>query len=210
MTPRLNAIVRVLPRCKTFCDVGCDHGYIALAAAERKLCENLVITDVSAPSLKKAETLLRRHGISYKSFVTDGLDGVDNVDCAAICGMGGYEILSILERSKPETLVLQPMRDVVAVRDYLAKNGYTVEKDFIVKSQGKFYDIIRATRSGCEVLSERRRLFGLNDQQANADFSEYLKIWAKKLKQITERQTVKNAEDVRKLQIIGELIDEGF
>ena len=81
MNKRLETIYQSLAPCKKLADVGCDHGYIADAMLSRGKAERAVISDISAPSLKKAADLLERnHPGRYTAVVCDGLKGVDS-DC---------------------------------------------------------------------------------------------------------------------------------
>ena len=58
MNKRLEIIFSEIAACSSFADVGCDHGYIAKAVLDSGKCDDVIISDISAPSLKKAEKLL--------------------------------------------------------------------------------------------------------------------------------------------------------
>ena len=58
---RLSTICGALTPCDSFADVGCDHGYCTLYMLENGLCRTACISDISAPSLAKAEKLLLRY-----------------------------------------------------------------------------------------------------------------------------------------------------
>lgn len=58
MTARLDELFRLLPPCRKFADVGCDHGYIAARMLASGKCERLVVSDISMKSLDKARALL--------------------------------------------------------------------------------------------------------------------------------------------------------
>ena len=127
MTDRLNKIFNAIPKTKTFADVGCDHGYIAKEMLDSGKCEVAIISDVSAKCLKKAETLLNDYVLENKAIpiVSDGFKQLPKVDTALIAGMGGREIISIIEGAKslPETLILQPMKNCQEVRTLLLHKG---------------------------------------------------------------------------------------
>ena len=119
---RLEVICSRLPRCRVLADVGCDHGYATAYALRSGLCGRAYACDVSAASLKKAETLLQEEIAAGRCVpvCTDGLDGVSDADCVLIAGMGGEEIVGILSRVPlPERFVLQPMRNTEKVRRFL-------------------------------------------------------------------------------------------
>ena len=89
ISQRLNIIFSHIPNCQKFADVGCDHGYISLKMLQNFKCKSLIFSDVSAPSLEKATTLLADYK-NAKGILCDGLDKVDtDCDCVLIAGMGG-------------------------------------------------------------------------------------------------------------------------
>ena len=150
-TDRIAAIIDFIPACKTLADVGCDHGFVAAAAAKK--ADRVYATDISEECLAKAR--LNCMGLNNVVFVlSDGLDGVERVDCAVICGMGGKLIAEILSRIdyKPY-LVLGPQKNVDSLRAFLSKSGYEIVRDEVVKDGRKFYDIICA-RGGRQTLDE--------------------------------------------------------
>ena len=92
MTKRLQTIFANLPACKSFADVGCDHGFIAKEMIESNKCLNVTVSDISADSLNKAKKLLKKYidqGIAH-AICTDGLNGINPItECVLIAGMGG-------------------------------------------------------------------------------------------------------------------------
>ena len=144
LTLRLKTIISHLDKCKTFADVGCDHGYVAEAMLSEGKCDFAYVTDVSAVCLKKAEGLLSRtQKGKFEPIVTDGLKNVPKVDQVLIAGMGGELICDILHGADflPERLVLQPMKNADKVRNCVIKLGYRLIKDYTFKDV-KYYDLI--------------------------------------------------------------------
>ncbi len=148
MTERLTIIFNHIKKCKTFADIGCDHGYISLAMLKENKAEKVVFSDISEKCLEKATALLLPFIKDNRALgvVSDGFNKIGKVDSALIAGMGGEEIVSIINSAEvlPETLIVQPMKNADRVRSTLIKKGYKIEKDFTFKSQGKFYDLIVA------------------------------------------------------------------
>ena len=166
MTERLAFIFNEIPDCEIFSDVACDHGYIARAMLEENKCKLAYVSDISAKSLNKAETLLAEfiNNGRAQSFVSDGFDNVPKASVALIAGVGGTLITDMLERASkadklPETLVLQPMKHCDKVRRVAVGLGYAVVKDFTVKADGQFYDII-VLKKGKDELTEEETEFG--------------------------------------------------
>ena len=99
MTDRLNVIFSALPPCKTFADVGCDHGYCSEYMLRNSLCEKAILSDISKGSLAKAEALLAEYIADGRaiSVLGDGFFGVpSDTEEVLIAGMGGSEIVDIL------------------------------------------------------------------------------------------------------------------
>ena len=212
LSSRLKKIVELLPTCELLADVGCDHGMVGMTALLQNKAKKVIFIDISQPSLKKAEILAKKNRLLDRtSFVVgDGLAG-HKVDCAVIAGMGGKEILKILDDAKdclPNNLLLNPMRNVDTVRSKLIEN-YFIDYDqkFFDK---KFYDIMLLTRGKdnltlpqikygktnleffcndfCNFLQEERKKYGkileINDSQE-------IKLYLKELDELLNRS--KNA-----------------
>lgn len=145
---RLRILCGELERCALFADVGCDHGYCSEYMLKHGLCREAFISDISAKSLKKAETLLAAYieAGRVRSAAAAGLDKTDpSAELVLIAGMGGEEIVHILKEGfLPPKLVLQPMKNAEKVRAFLLANGYRLVRDYTFFAEGKFYDLIKA------------------------------------------------------------------
>ena len=163
MTDRLTKIFEKIPSCQTFADIGCDHGYVAKALIKSGKAKKVIISDISAKCLLKAEELLAEEieqGVAV-SVVSDGFEKVGNTDVALIAGMGGEEICKIIENAHalPKTLVLQPMKNCDKVRLCAVKAGYKVVYDQVFYSASKFYDLI-VLSEGQDSLTQEEIEFG--------------------------------------------------
>ena len=150
LSDRLKEIIGGLKDAEIFADIGCDHGYIAKAMLDGGKCKRVIVTDISAKSLKKAEDLLaKEYSGRYTAIVADGFNDVPYADEALIAGMGGEEIVKIISSAEnlPKILALQPMKNSDKVRRALVKSGYKLIKDYTFKSDGKFYDYIVAEKT---------------------------------------------------------------
>ena len=127
LTKRLRILCGEIPVCDVFADVGCDHGYCTQYALEHGLCRKAYISDISAKSLQKAETLLAPYIAEgrVESVCCAGLEKIPReAEAVMIAGMGGEEIISILKNGfLPQKLLLQPMQNVPKVRAFLLENG---------------------------------------------------------------------------------------
>ena len=145
---RIDTLCSLLIPCKSFADVGCDHGYCSEYMLENGLCERAILSDVSKGSLAKAESLLADYVQAGKaiSVLGDGFFGVPkDTEQVLIAGMGGSEIIHILSHEKfgfmPKRFVFQPMHDSEKLRRYILTNGGYIERDFTF-FDGKYYEVI--------------------------------------------------------------------
>ncbi len=173
---RLKIIFSVLPDCKKFADVGCDHGYIAKEMLVSGKAEKVIASDISSPSLNKAREQLAPFPESSECILSDGLKNIpSDTDLVLIAGMGGEEIKTILLSAPflPEKLVVQPMKNADKLRKTLLSLGYAFKKDFMFKDV-KFYDLI-ILQKGVDSLTEDEILFGRDNlKEKNEAFGEYL------------------------------------
>lgn len=168
MTKRLQEIYSLLPNCKVFADVGCDHGYIAKAMLDGDKCQKVIISDISDKCLQKAKDLLAKElqsGVA-EAIVSDGFDNLPYHDLALIAGMGGEEIVAILKKAKnlPEKLLLQPMKNTDKVRVCAVELGYKIITDYTFYSSKIYYDVILLEK-GEDSLSLEEIEFGRTNLQ---------------------------------------------
>lgn len=163
MTERLKEIFSLLPNASVFADVGCDHGYVAKEVLKSGKAEKVIISDISAKCLSKAESLLKDEISDGKaiSAISNGFEKLPKCDLALIAGMGGEEIISILKNAwfLPQTLVLQPMKNLPKLRVFLVDLGYKIIKDYVFTAEQKYYDLLLVEK-GEDKLSDDEIEFG--------------------------------------------------
>ena len=111
-------------------DVGADHGYLAAMLAKSNRFAKVIATDISAPSLQKTTQLASQLGLQIETRVGDGLTVAPETTLACICGMGGYEIIKILE-TKPTTLKFATEKEA---QEFCDKNR-KIDKLYIYKQK---------------------------------------------------------------------------
>jgi len=205
LTPRLTKIINLLPNVEILADVGCDHGIVGVNALLQGKAKKIIFTDISKPSLKKAEILAENFGIADRcEFVFgDGLVG-RTVDCAVVAGMGGKEIIKIIDdcSHKPSYLLLNPMRNTDTVRQKLMQE-YFIDYDekFFDK---KFYDILMLS-SGKDNLSQLEIKFGKTNLEFFCeDFCNYLR--EERLKYVKILENTNNSQIEAYLKEIESLL----
>ena len=148
---RIEEICRLIDPCKTFADVGCDHGYCTQKVITDGKCSRAIISDISKKSLAKAEKLLAPYigsGV-VSSICCDGLEKIpQDTEQVLIAGMGGEEIIKILKGGFiPEKFVLQPMKNAEKVRAFLLESGCVLTVDDIF-FDGNYYFVIKGEKDG--------------------------------------------------------------
>lgn len=158
---RLGAVARLFPVCGYGADIGADHGKLSAYLLQRNICGRMLVTDISAASLQKAQALMRRLGLSERVRwqVADGFDEMDEkLDCVAVCGMGGRTVCRMLERRFElpghPALILLAHTELPRLRAVLAAHHHRIEREVLVRSGGRYYIAIRAVW-GEESLSPR-------------------------------------------------------
>ncbi len=160
--------IAALVRGGSVADVGCDHGKLGYYLISTDRAKRVIATDISAPSLKKAEELFYINGVNNRAETRlgDGLKPIDDgeADIIIIAGLGGDVISTILksaydEGKRYESYILSPNTHPEKVRRILCEIEQEIVDDAMVKSGGKYYTVIKSQR-GKQELDEMQQLFG--------------------------------------------------
>ena len=211
---RLEAIVDLCPTTKKIADIGCDHGYVTAELILEDKAKMVVATEKSEQCLNKG--IILANSISIAPFISfrqgDGFGPItkyDKIDCAVIAGMGGEEIIQILQ-NKPRRLfdfVLQPMKDTVKLREYLLQNHFKIEVDKLVKDGDKFYNVIKTTH-GRDRMSDIEVFFFFTNFTDNYQvFYEYLIERQKKLNQFKAQAGVLGGKLQTELDFVNQALE---
>ncbi len=149
---RLKTIVSMLPRCEVIADIGADHGKMGCELLSEGICQRVWFTDISADSLKKAQVLVRKKGLTGNAafFVGDGAMALPAApDAAVIAGMGGLTICHIIsdgyEKLKNCCMVLGAQTALPELRDCLSRNSFMIKDERVAYESGRYYVIMSAT-----------------------------------------------------------------
>lgn len=202
MSKRFNILLSLIPDCRVFADVGCDHGYMSYEMLKNRNCDRVIVSDISAECLKKAETLLQEtFPDKFTAVVSDGFENVGNCDCALIAGMGGDTISDILAAAAgrlPEYLVLQPMKNSQRVRRDLVSLGYEILRDYTFRD-GKFYDVILAKKGGNETYTADDYAYGRDNlTEKGEDFIALVNSRIDELKEAKEKASETSRKEIEK------------
>lgn len=151
LSKRLLTAVEMITKGNIVADVGCDHAYTSIYLRKENIAPKVIAMDVNRGPLARAKEHIEEAGLidSISLRLSDGLEKLseNEVDTVLICGMGGLLMIKILSARITKTvkeLVLQPQSEVAQVRHFLHKEGYEIEKEHILKEDGKFYVVMRA------------------------------------------------------------------
>ena len=142
-----------MPRGTRLADIGTDHAYVPIELVQENIVVSAVAGDVKAGPCQAAKEHVEELGLEQKISVRlgNGLDVLspDEVDVVVIAGMGGKNIVEILNNrcdvtSSLKRLILQPMVTAASVRRWLHANGWCIIDEMLVLDEGKLYEIIVA------------------------------------------------------------------
>ncbi len=169
---RLQAALLLAQPCGVCADIGADHGRLSAALLQSGRAKQVLVADVSAPSLNKAKNLLGGLGLSDRATfaVADGLRALDAlsvpVETVFVLGMGGQTLSRILEegcgRLCGASLVLGAQTDLPLVRETLCHIGYRIRQEQPVKEKRRYYLLMQCTPAldGEPAYDERELLLG--------------------------------------------------
>ena len=132
LSNRLQAVARQIPAGLRVADVGTDHGYLPVYLVVNDIAPKVIASDRGKRPLDSARQLISLLSLENQIDVRlgDGLSVLQPDEAEVIClaGMGGVAIKEIISAGLPlaqvaKRLVLQPQRNVPAVRRFLVANG---------------------------------------------------------------------------------------
>ena len=154
---RMELMASVVLEGESVGDIGTDHGLLPLKLWLSKNLNKAIMSDMSKPSLEKAEDNFKfafsKTGIDFKTLcdngkisfrVGDGLKVYEKyeVDNIIIAGMGGRLIAKILDEDLEKSwtfskYILQPRNGTHILRQFLLRNGFDVVEECLVE-EGKY------------------------------------------------------------------------
>ncbi len=147
LSKRLQGVVNLMPPAHTICDVGCDHGYVAITFIKKGIAKRVIAMDVNAGPLEQAKRNARLFGVTeqLEFRLSDGLQKVTPGEAEAfLCaGMGGRLMVHIMTEGKEvmaqmKGAVLQPQSELALVRKYIYEIGWhIVSEDMVFEADGE-------------------------------------------------------------------------
>ena len=203
LNQRLQACAAWITDGKTVCDVGTDHAYLAAELLRKERCQYVIASDIGEGPLQAARRTLEQAGLLQRAtlLLSDGLEQVDKTDVShvVIAGLGDWVKQAV-------QLILQPMTKVPVLRQWLAKNGYAILQEQVVKDGKFFYNLLRVQYDGVvRTLTPLEREIGVQDW-SNAVVQAYGRRKRERLQTIAEQiQNSNPAMAADYLQVVAEL-----
>ncbi len=178
LSSRLLKIASFIKKGERIADIGTDHGYLPIYLRQEDICPSVLACDIKMSPLSvamKNVTLSKTDGVAFR--LCDGLEGIekDEIDAAVIAGMGGELICDILSRcnwakDSGKHFILQPMNSPETVREFLYKNGYTLNSESAVRDAGRVYTVLDViAKEDTRKLDDGFFFTGLLDPQNECD-----------------------------------------
>lgn len=158
---RIRAVLNFVRRGSRVADVGADHGYLSIELIKSGRASRVIATEKNHyPFEALSKNISGVAGIEAR--LGDGLQVLTagEVDTICIAGMGSALIAKILDDA-PEvvqaarTLILQPMNATDKVREWLARNDWTIADEDLAESAGIIYEIICAKKDSAAEVFKR-------------------------------------------------------
>ncbi len=188
---RLSSALEWIDSNDILADIGCDHGYLAIAALNKGI-EFVQLIDNKQGPLDVAYQNLDKNGLLNQQNVlltlSDGLDLIDEkINTVAILGMGGELISRILENGKTkinniDKFILEANTKINFLREYLFNNNYLIISEKIVKENNKYYELLLVKKSDQKPnFDQKDIMFGpiLRTIQPELFKEKWLKIFQK-------------------------------
>ena len=103
LNKRLNAVASLVEENKSVIDIGCDHALLSIYIAQNKNPIKVIASDNKNGPLVKAKENVKYYQVEkqVKIKLGDGVDPIeDDIDTIVISGMGGLNMIGILNIRK--------------------------------------------------------------------------------------------------------------
>ena len=166
MSARLAALAEMVPDGARFADIGTDHALLPVHLVTAGKVRCAVAGDVADGPVRAARRQVREAGLEGLVSVRKG-DGLSvlapgEADTVCLAGMGGTLIVRLLDAAGEvlkgvQTLVLSPQGAEDAVRSWLLKAGFVIDRERLLEEDGIIYTLIRAVRMEAAEAERRNR-----------------------------------------------------
>ncbi len=152
LSKRLQTVLNYIDASDKVADIGADHGYLTIAMYEKGVKHLQVVENKKGPLDRAKQNLMDYDNISFS--LSDGISDLEPyIDTVTICGMGGLNIVEILNNNLDtakslKKIVMQANSKTYELREYLISNGFEIVDEDFVKDADQYYEIIVAIYNG--------------------------------------------------------------
>ncbi len=223
LSRRLETIATLVPFGARVCDIGTDHGYLAIELIKTERADSVIATDIGEKPLLNAKKNIEKFGITDISLrLCDGLSGIEKgeADTVIIAGMGGEVIAGILDKGcnitkdLNITLILQPTTSPDFLRKFLCENGYKIITEIPVFENQKCYSVMKVSYTANPFTPSSGYCFAGEVKPDSEDGNIYLKKQQKRCFECVtalekcEKQTEEYFSFKSALEYINQLLTE--
>lgn len=213
----------------TVADIGTDHGYIPIYLVKHHIANGVIAMDVVDGPLERARKHIKQHKLEDRITVrkSNGLQKLEKGEAhtVVIAGMGGGLVIKILQERMDiaktvKEFVLSPQSEIPQVRRFLQENGFSIEKEQMIKEDGKYYVVMRVVLGKGNYYTNIDFEFGKYlIENKDKTFIEYLekeeekkRLVIEKLKTLSSENSKKRIEEISKqlewIQQVKQYINE--
>lgn len=196
---RLDVISSYISEDEKVLDVGCDKAHLSRLLAKRGIYS--VASDIHKHIIDESTRLTSDELKKYITFkVGDGITISDEENYTlVIAGMGTYNILDIINRSKKEfkKIITISNNNHDILRKEMLKYGYVVNSEEIIKEKNKYYNLIIFVK-GNKNYTKEELIIGINHKNKDL-LKEKNNMLIEKYKEILKNKYIKELDDLVKI-----------
>ena len=182
LSKRLKTIANLIDNNRVILDVGCDHALLDIYTVLNNDSIKAYASDNKEGPLDGAKVNIAKYKLNDKieTILMDGIENIPkDVNTVIISGMGGMNIVNILNRHKNnlkniDELILSPNNDYINVRKKVFRLGYYLEDEILLIDKRVTY-LIMKLKKGKKRYSKRELVLGpILLQKRDKVFKKYL------------------------------------
>jgi len=151
LSKRLQAVADMVDSGSYLADVGSDHALLPIYLLQKGTVKWVQAIENKTEPFLRTKRNVEAAGLAshVHCSLSDGLTELsDEVDAVSICGIGGLLTCQILEKNPSrlgnvKTIILDPHRDLAAVRKRVSALGYRLIDEKMVYEQKIFYSVMK-------------------------------------------------------------------
>lgn len=190
ISKRLKTIANLLNKDQVVCDVGSDHGLLAIYLIKNNIANKVYAIDNKEGPLSFAKENIKMHDVDASVFtlLSEGLSKMPtDTDAAVIAGMGYSTIKNIIENDLDKAknlnqIIIQTNNQHHLLRKFLFDNNFNIIKEAFVSENSQDYIIMSVKYTNNKILLDPY----ISEYLIKNKNIQYLDYLNKRLKQLEE------------------------